>query len=130
GFDAVITISNEIPPIEGTHHLPLDGRKLRAVPVYHFSWVRIISMAIMERDVHGIEDPEQSWILGELIRYLEHENSGTLDFTDMGSSWTSVLEKVKTSLVRRSDEDVLDVVTKFDGLVRYICLKLSQRLGV
>ncbi|GAB3192549.1 hypothetical protein [Nesterenkonia suensis] len=130
GFDAVITISNEIPPIQGAHPLPLDGRKLRAVPVYHFSWVRIISLAIMEREVRGIEDDEQKWILGELIRYLEHENSGALDFTDMGPSWTSVTDCVKTGLVRRSDPDVLDVATKFDGLVRYICLKLGQRLGV
>lgn len=130
GFDSVITISNEIPPIQGTHLLALDGRKLRSIPVHHFSWVRLISLAIMERDVHGIDDPEQSWILGELIRYLEHENSGTLDFTDMGSSWSTVLDKVKTSLVRRNDEDVLDVVTRFDGLIRYLCLKLSQRLGV
>lgn len=129
GFDAVITISSEIPPILGTHPLALDGRKLRSVPVFHFSWVRLISLAIMERDVHGIEDPEQSWILGELIRYLEHDSSGALDFTDMGSSWTAVTNKVKTGLVRKADDEVLDVATRFDGLIRYICLKLSQRLG-
>ncbi|MGQ7787747.1 hypothetical protein [Nesterenkonia sp. K-15-9-6] len=130
GFDAVITISNEIPPIQGAHPLSLDGRKLRAVPVFHFSWVRLISIAIMEREVRGIEDNEQQWILGELIRYLEHENSGALEFTDMGPSWTGVTECVKTGLIRRNDSEVLDVATRFDGLIRYSCLKLGQRLGV
>src|SRR5690625_621459 len=36
-FDAVITISNEIPPVLGAHPLALDPGKLRATPVYHFS---------------------------------------------------------------------------------------------
>jgi hypothetical protein len=129
GFNAVITISNEIPPIEGAPPMSLDRRKLRSVPVHHFSWVRIISIAIMEREVHGIEDPEQSWILGELIRYLEHDNSGTLDFTDMGPSWPPLMEKIKTNLARRDDSDLSEVAVRFDGLIRYMCLKFSQRLG-
>lgn len=130
GFDAVITISNEIPPVLGAHPVNLDGRKLRHTPVFHFSWVRLITLAVMEKEVHGIEDPEQTWILGELIKYLEHENSGALDFTDMGSSWTPVLDAVRTGLVRKDDDAVIDVASKFDGLIRYICLKLGQRLGV
>lgn len=130
GFDAVITISNEIPPVLGAHPVKIDGRKMRHTPVFHYSWVRLISLAVMEKEVRGIEDPEQMWILGELIKYLEHENSGALDFTDMGPSWTPVLDAVRTDLVRKDDEDVVDVASKFDALIRYICLKLGQRLGV
>lgn len=130
GFDAVITISNEIPPVLGAHPLKLDPRKLRRVPVYHFSWVRLLSIAIMEREVHGIDDPEQSWILGELIRYLEHEKSGALEFTDMGPSWAPLLDAVRSGLVRKDDPHVVDIAARFDGLIRYICLKLGQKLGV
>lgn len=130
GFDAVITISNEIPPILGTHPLKLDARKLRRTPVYHYSWVRLLSIAIMDREVHGIDDPEQSWILGELIRYLEHEKSGALEYTDMGPSWTPLLDAVRSGLVRKDDPNVVDIAGKFDGLIRYTCLKLGQRLGV
>lgn len=130
GFDAVITISNEIPPVLGAHPTSLDGRKLRYTPVYHFSWVRLISLAVMEKEVRGIDDPEQAWILGELIKYLEHEKSGALDFSDMGASWTPVLDAVRTDLVRKDDDDVIDVASKFDGLIRYTCLKLGQQLGV
>lgn len=130
GFDAVITISNEIPPVLGSHPLTLDKKRSSKVPVHHFSWVRLISMAVMEKEVHGIEDPEQSWILGELIRYLEHKNSGALDFTDMGKAWTETLDSLRHGLVKKSDPTVLEVSTKFDGLIRYICLKLGQSLGV
>lgn len=129
-FDAVITISNEIPPVLGSHPLVLDSTKLRSTPVYHYSWVRLISIAVMEYNVHGIEDPEQKWILGELIRYLEHENSGTLSFSDMGQSWTPFMDSVKQGLLRKNDDDVVDIAEKFDGLIRFLCLKLGQRLGV
>lgn len=129
GFDAVITISNQIPPVLGAHPLALDKRKSKGVDVYHFSWVRLVSIAVMEREVRGIEDPDQSWILGELIRYLEHENSGALEFSDMGSAWTAVRESIRKGVIRKSDDDVQEVATKFDALVRYICLKLGQRLG-
>lgn len=130
GFDAVITISNEVPPVLGTHPLDLDKRKLRAVPVYHFSWVRLISLAVASKEVHGIDDVEQEWILAELIRYLEHENSGALEFDDMGDGWTSVTDAVRTGIVRRGDSEVTDVAAKFDGLVRYMSLKLGQKLSV
>jgi|SRR5690625_3500828 len=129
-FDAVITISNEIPPVLGVHPLDLDKRKLRSMPVYHFSWVRLISLAVTSKEVHGIEDEEQAWILGELIRYLEHENSGALEFEDMGDSWTSVTDAVRTGIVRIGDEGVTDVAARFDGLVRYMALKLGQKLSV
>lgn len=129
GYDAVITISNEIPPVAGSHPLVLDKRKVKSVPVYHFSWVRIVSIALMQKEVHGVQDPDQAWILGELIRYLEHDNSGALAFTDMGASWTKVREDARKGVLRKSDPDVVDVATKFDALVRYTCLRLGQKLG-
>ncbi|WP_261623962.1 hypothetical protein [Nesterenkonia marinintestina] len=129
GYDAVITISNEIPPVLGAHPLKLNARKLRSTPVVHFSWTRIISLAIMERDVHGVEDPEQAWILSELIRYLEHDNSGTLEFSDMGSAWSEVRSSIRNGIVRKTDDAVAETALKFDGLVRFTCFTLSQRLG-
>lgn len=128
-FDAVITISNEIPPVLGSHPLALDKRKTKGIGLYHFSWVRLISIAVMEKEVHGIEDPEQSWILGELIRYLEHDNSGALEFNDMGGSWTTVREAVRKGVIRKNDPEVEEVAVKFDALIRYLCLRLGQRLG-
>ena len=34
----------------------------------------------MQKEDRGIADPDQAWIVGELIRYLEHPNSGALQF--------------------------------------------------
>ena len=48
----------------------------------------------MQRIHRGVDDPDQAWILGELIRYLEHPKSGAHDFHDMGGSWTSVRDSI------------------------------------
>jgi len=40
----------------------------------------------MQKEHRGVADPGQAWILGELIRYLEHARSGALQFEDMGPS--------------------------------------------
>ena len=46
----------------------------------------LLSTAVMQKEHRGVTDPEQAWILGELIRYLEHPRSGALEFDDMGAT--------------------------------------------
>lgn len=50
----------------------------------------------MQKEFRGVADPDQAWILGELIRYLEHPKSGAVEFTDMGPSWVPVRDAVAT----------------------------------
>jgi hypothetical protein len=80
GFDALITISNEIPSVPGQHPTKIDKRKLKRVTRQHFAWSEVLTEAIIQKGHKGVADPDQAWILGELIRYLEHKKSGTLDF--------------------------------------------------
>jgi hypothetical protein len=40
GYDAVVTISNEIPAVAGQHPTKVDKRKLRKVALHHMSWTR------------------------------------------------------------------------------------------
>lgn len=72
GIDHILTISNEIAPNPDTH--PTEGLKVRSnsrVGVSHLSWTAILSDAIRIQQHTGVQDPEQAWILGELIRYLQ-----------------------------------------------------------
>src|SRR3954449_13518478 len=39
-FDAVLTISNEIPPVAGQHPTKIDKRKLKRVELHHLSWTQ------------------------------------------------------------------------------------------
>lgn len=129
GFDALLTISNEIPAIAGQHPTKVDKRKLRKVELHHLSWSQVLAEAVMQKEFRGIADPDQAWILGELIRYLEHTRSGALEFDDMGESWTGVRDAVATSTLRATDKNVPTVVSRFDALMRFTSLSLGRRLG-
>jgi hypothetical protein len=129
GYDALLTISNEIPPVAGQHPTKVDRRKLRKVALHHLSWTQVLSAAVMQKEFRGVADPDQAWILGELIRYLEHPRSGALEFEDMGTSWVAVRESVRTGTLRPSDVGVGEVAGRFDALLRFASLSLGRKLG-
>jgi hypothetical protein len=129
GFQALITISNEIPPSVGQHPTQIDKRKLKKVDLHHLSWSEILTHAVMQKEFRGVADPDQAWILGELIRYLEHPRSGALSFDDMGSNWVTVRDAVSAGTLRQSDKGATDVIGHFDALVRFACLRLGRQLG-
>lgn len=129
GFDAVLTISNEIPALAGSHPTAVDKRKLKKVALHHLSWTQVLTEAVVQKVHRGVADPDQAWILGELIRYLEHPKSGAMDFEDMGPAWVSVRESVANGTLRASDKTAAEVASRWDQLIRYLCLRLGRQLG-
>lgn len=129
GFDAVITISNELQPMAGQHPTQVDKRRLRKVDLIHLSWTRILTMAIVEKTHRGIEDPDQAWVLGELIRYLESPKAGAIPTVDLGTSWVAVRDASKRGTLRATDRGVRDVAARWDQLLRYGGLVLGRDLG-
>ncbi|MCA9826342.1 MAG: hypothetical protein R3C29_04425 [Dehalococcoidia bacterium] len=128
-LDGLLTIGNQIAPLTGDHPVKVDGRRFKSPPLFHLSWVRILSMALMARDHTGVSDPDQAWILSELIRYLEYSGSGALAFDDMGPDWVSTREAVRTGTIRPKDSGVQDLARRWDQLIQYICLRMSVQLG-
>jgi len=129
GFDAVITISNEIAPVVGQHPTKVDKRRLRKVELHHLSWTKVLAEAVMQKEFRGVADPDQAWILGELVRYLEHPRSGALEFEDMGESWVAVRDGVRAETLRPNDKGVEGVAARFDALLRFASLELGRTLG-
>lgn len=129
GFDAVITISNEISAVAGQHPTKVDKRKLRKVALHHLAWSQVLAHAVMQKEFRGVADPDQAWILGELIRYLEHSRSGALEFDDMGDTWTAIRDAVAAGTLRPTDKGIGTVVARFDALLRFASLRLGRRLG-
>ena len=128
-YDAVITISNEIPAIAGQHPTKVDKRKLKKVSLHHVSWSQVLAEAVMQKEFRGVADPDQAWILGELIRYLEHRKSGALEFDDMGDAWVGIRDQVAAGTLRASDKGIAEVVARFDALLRFASLQLGRQLG-
>jgi hypothetical protein len=129
GFDAVVTISNEIPAVAGLHPTKIDKRKLKRVALHHWSWSMVLAEAVLQKEHRGVADPDQAWILGELIRYLEHPRSGALQFDDMGPSWVTTREAVASGTLRPGDKCAPEVAARFDALLRYVSLQLGRKLG-
>lgn len=128
-FNHVITISNEIAtrgshPVEGLH-----VQKNSPVQVSHLSWVRILSTALRLKNHKGVDDPEQAWILGELIRYLEHPASGVLQMADMGSKWAAVRDGARSGTLNRRSEGLSEIAGKIDELHTFAALMLSSEIG-
>ncbi|MCH7792212.1 MAG: stress response protein [Planctomycetes bacterium] len=129
GFDCVITISNQIARIPGEHPVEVDKRKLRKVALYHMSWSRVLTEAVLQKSYRGVADADQAWILGELIRYLEHPNAGAVDFRDMGEHWVGVRDAVKNGTLRHSDKKAVEIAGKWEELISFAVLRLGRQLG-
>jgi hypothetical protein len=129
GFDAVITISNEIPAMPGQHPTRVDKRKLKKVELHHWSWTEVLADAVMQKEFRGVADSDQAWILGELIRYLEHPRSGAMEFDDMSEAWVTVRDAVAASTLRPTNKGVAEVAARFDALLRFTSLRLGRQLG-
>ena len=130
GVDAIVTISNEIAPAPGVH--PTEGLRVRSnskVAVHHLSWMLIMSEAVKEHSHRGVDDPEQAWILDELIRYMSHPKSGVLDFADMGDNWTGVRDAAVDGSLSRNSPEAVEVCQRWDQLLRVAALRLGTEIG-
>jgi stress response protein SCP2 len=130
GYDAVVTISNELPAAPGEHPVGVDRRRLRKVALHHLAWAEIVHEGTMQLAHRGVADPTQAWVLSELLRYLQHPRSGASGFEDMGGAWVSVRESIVAGTLRPSDRKAPQVATSWDRLVRQVCLRKTGELGV
>ncbi len=129
-IDVLLTISNEVLTLSGTHPtLGVDSRKAKKIPLHHYSWIRVLTEAQIQKEHRGVSDPDQAWILGELIRYLESPASGALEFTDMGDSWVQVRQSISNGTLSPNDGGAMAVSQRFESLLRYVSFKLAARLG-
>lgn len=129
GFDGVLTISNQITATSSESPVSLDGRKLRRTALWHFSWWRILTEAVVQSRYRGVSDPDQAWILRELIHYLGSEASGASGFEDMGEHWVGLRKSVAAGTLRQNDASAKAVADRWEQFTQYLCLSLSQELG-
>jgi hypothetical protein len=129
GFDGVLTISNQITASSGDSPVSVDGRRLKRTSLWHFSWWRVLTEAIVQHRYRGIADPDQAWILGELIAYLDNTASGAGGFDDMGDKWVSVRKAAHEGTLRQNDPEARNVAGRWEEFIQYLCLGLSQDLG-
>ena len=129
GFDAVVTISNEFVAPSAPHPIELTSRVLRQVHLAHWSWAHVLTTAVILRRRQEVSDPEQAWLLDELIRYLEDERSGALFFEGFGPRWVAIRDAARAGTLRAGDEGLEDFAGRWDQFLRHLGLQLSGQLG-
>jgi hypothetical protein len=129
GFDAVLTISNQITASPEESPTAIDSKKARKVSLRHLSWWQVMTEARVQYKHRGVSDPDQAWILGELIAYLDHEKAGAGGFDDMGEKWVAVRDGAREGTLKSSDPAVAEIAKRWEQLVGYLALGLTQDLG-
>ena len=110
GFDALITISGQAALPNGLPPVPLDGRRLRKIPVVHLSWERLLAEARMLSNQKEVEDPDQRWMLDEWIKYVADEESRIMEPPALGKNWGPVLQAAKEHKLAAVSGQLTDVV--------------------
>ncbi len=87
GVDCIITMSNQFATTTSSH--PLDAvRKSRSkVPVFHWSWMFILTTVDLLLNNDEVADEDQKLLLDELRRFLTHESAGIKGFDRMPPEW-------------------------------------------
>jgi hypothetical protein len=128
GMNAVLTVSNEMEPTPGESPLQFPAKQLKNVRLCHLSWWRVLSEAVVQHEHRGVSDPDQAWILSELITYLRDPRSGAGAFENLGSSWVAVRDGARQATLR-AGADSKAVVAGWENFIRYVALDLCQELG-
>ena len=128
-IDALITISNQFVAKPAFHPITVNKTKTKKVNLFHFSWVSLVSKAILIEATKGVDDPEQVFILEELVRYLQSDSSGVSPFNSMGQNWKDICIQVQQGApISRNSSETLDVINNWHQLLRYNSLIMSQKL--
>jgi hypothetical protein len=130
GIDAVITVSNQLVGHPSHHPLKLGVRDCKGVDLFHWSWMMVRTLALLRLDEDEFENYEQRWILREIARYFEHDNSGILGFSQMNPEWKTVVYEFQNDRGHHlNNQDIQNTVASWHQERRDLCLLMSRELG-
>ncbi|MFJ5213265.1 TerD family protein [Streptomyces sp. NPDC088354] len=131
GYEAVITLSNDVA-LEGSPlvDVKIDGRRKHKVALWHLSWAEVTHQAQMLIRHEGVGNASHAWLVGELLHYLQHENSGCHGFQNMGPAWVPVRNGIDDETLCQGDSRAVEVVESWERLIRQVCLRLGGELGM
>ena len=127
GADAVITISNQYVTNPAHHPINVSKTKTRTVKLFHFSWQALLAKAIIVSNSREVDDPEQSFIMDDLINFLDHPSSGVSALVSLHEDWPKVCQLVQQHMpLNKNSGQVDNVVATWQQLLRASAIKLSR----
>lgn len=127
GIDCVITLSNQFATTPQTHPLEAVRRSRSKIPVFHWSWMHVLTTAELLIGNDDVEDQDQLILLNELRRFLTHESAGVKGFDRMPKEWTDLNKLVASGgTIPAKSADALVVLEAWHQETRDLSLVLSR----
>ncbi|KXP00066.1 TerD family protein [Tsukamurella pseudospumae] len=128
GFDAVVTITCDVPPCPGELPIQLKARPPKSVSVTHLSWEEIVTEGSLALAASG-GDRLHDRIMEQFLLYASEQQAGMWQFGDMGRHWVKVRNGVADGTLSASDPATAEVCARFDQLTRHLALQLTALTG-
>ena len=127
GIDCVITVSNQFATTPDAHPIEEIRKSRSKIPVYHWSWMHVVTTAELLISNEQVSDTDQLLLLNELRRFLSHESAGVRGFDRMPKEWTELSKLVSSGGVipARSPEAQI-VIDAWHQETRDLSLILSR----
>lgn len=90
GIDCVVTISNQFATLPASHPLEEVRKSRSKIPVFHWSWMYVLTTVDLLISNDGVADDDQRILLNELRRFLTHESAGIRGFDRMPPEWSEL----------------------------------------
>lgn len=125
--DCVITISNQFATNPESHPLEAVRKSRSRIPVYHWSWMHILTTIDLLINQKGVEDEDQHVLLEELRRFLEDDSAGVKGFDRMPKEWGEICRLIASGgVVPGRSSDALAVLDAWHQETRDLSLILSR----
>jgi hypothetical protein len=126
--DCVITISNQFTSNPDNHPIDIVRKSRSKIPVFHWSWMFILTTADLLVSKEEVADEDQLFLLNELKRFLTHESAGVKGFDRMPPEWGEFNKQVSASgTIPGKSSDVQTVIEAWHQETRDLSLILSRQ---
>ncbi|WP_039020047.1 hypothetical protein [Halocynthiibacter namhaensis] len=126
-IDCVITISNQFATTPAAHPIEEVQKSKSKIPVFHWSWMYILTVADLLLNQENVTDADQSMLLNELRRFLSHESAGVKGFDRMPKEWVELNKLVSSGgVIPSKSPDAATVVSAWHQETRDLSFILSR----
>lgn len=130
GLQAVLTISNEFVTLPSHPPVRLPKATLRGVEVLHWSWMHLLTEAMLLLNGEDFDHPAQRLILQEMVRYLSHASVGVSTHDRMNAGWKDLVTSIQTgAALSRTSQMVTESVASWHQETRDMSLLMTRTLN-
>jgi hypothetical protein len=130
GIDCLITLSNQFATSPDSHPIEQVRKSRSRVPVYHWSWMHILTTADLLISSEQVADVDQLVLLNELRRFLTHESAGVKGFDRMPKEWTELNKLVSSGgVIPAKSQPAQIVLEAWHQETRDLSMILSRMTG-